>query len=89
MTEFPKFARRSNLDGTIDSKCLRCIATVAITYRESELPRYEGQHVCDPVVIERFFGRKPPSSETVEDSQNREFTKAGRAMSWLANLLRG
>ena len=29
MADSPKFAHRSNLDGTADSICFRCIATVA------------------------------------------------------------
>ena len=65
MAEFPKFAHRSNLDGTMDTICLRCIATVATAYREGELLRYEQQHICDPFLIEQFYVKKPPSSETV------------------------
>ena len=70
MAESSKFAHRSNLDGTMDTMCLRCIATVATVYDEGELLRYEQQHICTPVLVERFGGiMKPPSSETVEDSQ--------------------
>jgi hypothetical protein len=49
---------------------MRCIATVATVYGEGELLSYEHQHICDPASVERFDGTKPPSSETVEDSQN-------------------
>jgi hypothetical protein len=49
-----KFAHRSNLDGTVDSICYRCIATVATVTEEGELLRYEKQHICDPVQAERF-----------------------------------
>ena len=77
MTESSKFAHRSNLDGTMDSICPRCIATVATVYHEDELLRFEQQHICDPLLVERFYGRKPPSSETVVASQNRQFPKLG------------
>ena len=66
-----KFAHRSNLDGTMDSICRRCIATVATVYDEFELLRYEQQHICDPVLVERFSGLKLPSSELVEEFQDR------------------
>jgi len=78
MADSPKFAHRSNLDGTTDAICLRCIATVATIYDEDELLRYEQQHICDPALVKRFDGTKPPSSEPVEDSQNRQFTKLGK-----------
>jgi hypothetical protein len=70
MAESPKFAHRSNLDRTMDSICRRCLATVATVYDLRELLRYEQQHVCDPVRVERYNGTKPPSAETVENSQN-------------------
>jgi hypothetical protein len=53
---------------------MRCIVTVATAYDESELLKFEHEHVCDPVLIDRFDGTKPPSFETVEDSRNWEFT---------------
>jgi hypothetical protein len=56
---------------------MRCIATVATAYDEGELLRYEQQHICDPVLVERFDGTKSPSSETVEDSQNWQFPNLG------------
>ena len=41
-----KFAHRCNPDGSVDSICYRCFATVATAKVESELHRYEQQHVC-------------------------------------------
>lgn len=79
MAESRKFAHRSNLDGTMDSICWQCIVTVATVYDEGEFLRYEQHHICDPVLVERFHGMKPPSSETVEDSQNWQFTKLGKS----------
>jgi hypothetical protein len=79
MAEPAEFAHRSNLDGTTDSICMRCIATVATADDKGELLRYEQQHICDPVLVERFDGTKSPSSETVEDSQNFQFSKLGES----------
>ncbi len=79
MADSRKFAHRSNLDGTKDSICCQCIVTVATVYDEGELLRYEQQHICDPVLVERFHGMKPPSSEHVEDSQDLQFTKLGKS----------
>jgi hypothetical protein len=64
VTPLLKFAHRSNFDGTVDSICYRCIATVATVYAEHELLKFEREHVCDPVQVERFHGKKPPSSES-------------------------
>ena len=79
MAKSLNFAHRSNLDGTSDSICLRCIATVATVYDECELLKYEEQHVCDPISIERFDGTNPPSRETVQDSQNCQFPNLGKS----------
>ena len=80
MAESPKFAHRLNLDGTTDSICFRCIATVATVYDEAELLLYERQHICDPVLVERFDGAKAPSSENMEDSPKLENPKFGEAV---------
>jgi hypothetical protein len=72
MAESSKFDHRSNSDGTVDSICYRCIATVATVDDERKLLRCEQQHICDPIQVERFSRTKPPSSETVEVSQNRQ-----------------
>jgi len=65
MAESPKFAHRLNLDRTMDSICRRCIATVATVYDDSELLRYEHQHICDPASVERFQRMMSPSSEPI------------------------
>jgi hypothetical protein len=49
-----KFAHRHNPDGTYDSICPRCIQTIATVRDETELPRIESQHTCDPDILERF-----------------------------------
>ena len=79
MREAAKFAHRKNPVGTVDSICRRCVATVATTCDESELRRLEQEHICDPALVERYHGRKPPSSLTVEDSQNWQSSELGKA----------
>jgi hypothetical protein len=48
------FARRTNTDGTIDSICRTCFATIATAFWETQLDRAEREHVCDPVLLERY-----------------------------------
>jgi hypothetical protein len=42
-----KFPHRKNWDGTYDSICTACTATVATSHNEAELRAYERAHVCD------------------------------------------
>ena len=51
------FAHRENRDGTIDSICRTCFATIATSIRESELGRKEQEHRCDPMALERIRDR--------------------------------
>lgn len=76
-SECLKFAHRSNLDGSIDSICPRCFATVATTFYELGLFQFEWEHVCDPGRVKLYHGTKPPSSEPVEGFQNRQSPKLG------------
>lgn len=48
------FAHRANEDGTIDSICRECLATVATSQWEADLEKAEQAHVCDPAELERF-----------------------------------
>ena len=43
-----RFSHRSNKDGTIDSICARCYLTVGTARNESELPKIEHSHTCNP-----------------------------------------
>ena len=45
----PHFPHRKNDDGSFDSICSVCYATVASADNESELPPHESMHKCDPV----------------------------------------
>jgi hypothetical protein len=44
-----KFPHRHNRDGSHDSICTACLATVATVLIEEELRSYESAHVCDPM----------------------------------------
>jgi hypothetical protein len=44
----PRYAHRPNKDGSYDSICSACFATVATVRDEGELARHEHVHVCNP-----------------------------------------
>jgi len=43
------FPHRHNRDGSYDSICTLCHATVATVRKETELAEYEHSHACDPI----------------------------------------
>jgi hypothetical protein len=45
---------RTNLDGTIDSICPYCYATIGNVRREADLERMEVAHICDPARLAYF-----------------------------------
>ena len=50
-TQIPFFPHRLNRDGSYDSICLTCFATVANTREVADLDVHDQSHVCDPVVL--------------------------------------
>jgi hypothetical protein len=48
-TASQKFPHRHNLDGSFDSICTVCLATVATARLEEQLYREESAHICDLV----------------------------------------
>lgn len=48
------FVHRENPDGTIDSVCRACFATVGTSAREADLEPAEKRHACDPALLERW-----------------------------------
>jgi hypothetical protein len=48
-TASQKFPHRHNPDGSYDSICTVCLATVATVRREEQLQVEESAHVCDPI----------------------------------------
>jgi len=51
-----QFPHRRNRDGSVDSICPRCIATVASSSREADLKFPEAAHVCEPWRLAYFQG---------------------------------
>jgi hypothetical protein len=45
----PFFPHRRHKDGTIQSICLKCLATVAISRDESELTELDKAHFCSAI----------------------------------------
>ncbi len=57
----PKFPHRRNHDGTFDSICSRCFATVATEGSEAELEKAEESHVCTGLDLGRIL--RPPRKD--------------------------
>lgn len=53
-TMAPKFAHRTNSDGTIASICSRCDVPIGNAHWEADLERMEADHICDPVRLAFF-----------------------------------
>lgn len=51
------FTHRLNKDGTMDSICRQCFATVATEKTENELEPLELDHQCAPWNLERYRHR--------------------------------
>ena len=58
--EWDPFVRRVNHDGTTDSICRHCFATVCTSIWETELERAEQSHLCDPNALDRWTRMQPP-----------------------------
>jgi hypothetical protein len=43
--------RKSNMDGTWNSICIRCFQTIATHKLEVEVEKIEKTHVCSPLVL--------------------------------------
>lgn len=55
-----QFLHRLNDDGSIDSICRECFATVATSTSEASLELEELSHACDPRLIERYKKVRAP-----------------------------
>jgi hypothetical protein len=54
----PGYPHRMNQDGTIDSICPRCYATIGTSTWEADLERIESSHVCEPARLSYFEDRR-------------------------------
>jgi len=63
------FPHRHNTDGSHDSICISCYATVASVQNEADLARYEEDHVCD-IVFPDYLSQscRAPSQHSSEES---------------------
>jgi hypothetical protein len=50
----PSFPHRHNANGSHDSICTLCLATVATVRNELELAGFESAHVCEPANLYRL-----------------------------------
>jgi hypothetical protein len=57
-THTVQFVHRLNEDGTIDSICRDCFATIATEVSESVLEREERKHRCESWLLERYKKRR-------------------------------
>ena len=48
-----RFAHRVSKEASLDSICRRCFVTVGSSRSEADLERFEDEHVCNPVLLER------------------------------------
>ena len=68
-----RFPHRHNRDGSHDSICILCYATIASVRNEADLAQHERDHICDMVFLD-FASRscrvpnEHPSEETVGQS---------------------
>jgi hypothetical protein len=55
------YPHRRKLDGSLDSICLNCLATIATSSDETELEAREKEHVCSKIFPEErlMAGRLP------------------------------
>ena len=53
-----EFPHRCNKDGTIDSICPRCFATIGTSTWEADLEKMEAAHMCSPEQLS-YLRREP------------------------------
>lgn len=67
----PRFMRRTNTNGTMDSICRECFETVATAGKEADLDGPEQRHVCDPMLLKHW-------KEMGEGKRDEDFLNAQR-----------
>jgi hypothetical protein len=63
------FPHRRNPDGSFDSICPDCFATIAKTQSEAELARHERNHLCRAEDLERFRALRKAPARAVESKK--------------------
>jgi hypothetical protein len=67
-----RFAHRRNANGTFDSICCQCYATVSRQSNPSKHAQLETEHVCSPSDLRRFEVRVGAWSTWSQPQQKRE-----------------
>lgn len=67
-----RFPHRHNKDGSHDSICISCYATVASVQNEADLAQHEQDHVCDLVFLDyaKQSCRVPSEHSSEETAQH-------------------
>ena len=52
------YPHKRNSDGSIDSICLTCFATIASARTEQELLESDKRHICKPSALSQRFNRQ-------------------------------
>jgi hypothetical protein len=63
----PRFPHRHNPDGSYDSICTKCFATIGANMTEEQLFEAENKHVCNPDVL--YEGRVIPINRKEEEKE--------------------
>ena len=66
----PAYPHRRNPDGSFDSICPDCFATIAKTQIEAELAPHERNHVCRPEDLDRFRAMRKAPARAVEPKKD-------------------
>ena len=68
-----RFPHRHNSDGSHDSICITCYATVASAHNEGDLAQHEQDHVCDLVLL--GYASQPCRAPSSSRDSDRETCK--------------
>ena len=67
-----RFPHRHNRDGSHDSICILCYATVASVQNEADLAQHEQDHICDLVFLDYASQScRVPSQHSSEESADK------------------
>jgi hypothetical protein len=75
-----RFAHRRNANGTFDSICCQCFATVSRQSNPSNHAELEREHICSPSDLHRFevlVGAWPASAKPQQKKEARSMRKKG------------
>jgi hypothetical protein len=65
------YSHRHNANGSYDSICLVCFATIATTQTKPEFAVYDEKHVCNQFLLSERRLFKPPHSDWPDSALDR------------------